>query len=177
MDFNFKLWRGSLKNINKMMVRRDFHYLNKVNEFSFLFHNNETDKQCILILLTYDKVGVDYLKNTLKLICNDQIFHYIMICEKNITSTCLKLLNEFLDFKFEIFYLKQFYYDIESLHYYVRHEKVKNNKELKRLKNIYQNKLPIILKTDPIVCYYGWSKGDYIKITRDKDDIIYRIVK
>ena len=41
----------------------------------------------------------------------------------------------------------------------------------------YGGKLPIILKTDPVVKYLNFKKGDILKVTRKSDYIHYRIVK
>lgn len=177
MENNNSKWRNTYINISKLMSRRNFIYQEKINEFSYLFHHNETGKPCILVLLYYEKVGVDILKNHLKIVCNDLVKHYILIVEKHITSTCMKLLNDFFQYEFELFYLKNFYYDIKNLYYYIPHIKVTDEKEILNLKEIYDNKLPILLKTDPIAAYFGFSKGDIIRIERSSEEIIYRIVK
>ena len=59
-------------------------------------------------------------------------------------------------------------------HYLVpKHEKVPDSEKFD--KKII-DKLPILLKTDPISRFYGFKKGDLIKISRKNNYIFYRRV-
>ena len=79
-------------------------------------------------------------------------------------------------FHVELFSLNEFQYDITKLYYYVPHEKVTNEKKIREIREIYKNSLPSILRTDPISRYFGFKRGDIIKIIRSPSEICYRMV-
>ena len=60
--------------------------------------------------------------------------------------------------------------------YYFPHIKIEGN-ELNEIVTKFGNKIPIILKTDSVVKYLDFKKGDIIKIIRKNDYVHYRIVK
>jgi len=167
-----------LKNIGKFMKRRNLSFTETlIDSHSFLFFDHIEQQSYILILMAHDKVGVEVLKKYIEHCMNKQINHYIVIYQKSITSTCLKILNNFFEYNIELFPLDQFKFDITRIKYYTKHEKVSDN-EKKRLKKIYQgSNLPVILASDPIVRYFGFKKDDILLIHRENNELYYRIVK
>jgi len=58
-----------------------------------------------------------------------------------------------------------------------KHEKVDiNEKNAEDFKKSKTDKFPILLKTDPVARFYGFSKGDIIKITRKNGYVTFRRV-
>ena len=52
-----------------------------------------------------------------------------------------------------------------------------NEDEKKDFLSNFGSKIPFLLKTDPIVRYFNFEKGDIIKVIRKDNYISYRIVK
>ena len=46
-----------------------------------------------------------------------------------------------------------------------------------QIKEKYGDTFPSLLKSDPISRFYGYNKGDIIKVTRKNGIVIHRIVK
>ena len=85
-----------------------------------------------------------------------------------------------IHFETEYFFLKEFQYDLTELHYYVPHEKIEQNDLIHEIKLKYKNSIPILLKSDPVSRYFGFQRGDFIKIVRNDlgvNVICYRIIK
>lgn len=57
-----------------------------------------------------------------------------------------------------------------------KHELVPKE-EAKQIKEKIGGELPILLKTDPVVRFFNFSKGDIVKITRRDGFVMYRTVK
>ena len=178
MVLSTEIWTPNcLKNIGKFMKRRHLSFTQTLNEnHSFLFFDHIDQTSYILILMAHDKIGVELLKKYIEQCMNKQINHYIVIYQNSITSTCLKILNNFFEYNIELFPLDQFKFDITRVKYYTKHEKVSDN-EKKTLKKIYQGNLPVILSSDPIVRYFGYKKDDILLIYRENNELSYRIVK
>ena len=85
----------------------------------------------------------------------------------------------FLSPHFELFEENELQYNITKHYLVPKHELLfeKGSKGAKEFKEKYSDKFPIILKTDPISRFYGFNKGDIIKVTRKGDVVMYRIVK
>ena len=159
------------------MKRRNLSFTETLSEnTSFLFFDILRQKSYVLILMWHDKVGVEILKKYIEKCMNKQINNYIVIYQNSITSTCLKILNNFFEYNIELFPLDQFKFDITKVNYYTKHEKVSDD-EKEKLQKIYKGKLPIILLTDPIVRYFGYKRDDILLIHRENNELSYRIVK
>ena len=62
-------------------------------------------------------------------------------------------------------------------HYLVpKHDIVKSRDILEELKPQREH-LPVLRKMDPVSKYYGYKRGDIVRITRKDKTIMYRIVK
>lgn len=68
-------------------------------------------------------------------------------------------------------------YNITNHKLVPKHEKVNEKEVLQKLKRLEFSNLPIILFNDPIIRYYNHKKGDIIRIKRNDNNIVYRIVK
>jgi DNA-directed RNA polymerase subunit H (RpoH/RPB5) len=166
-----------MRNIAKFVSRRNLIYQENINKSAHLFCSKETGKTTILIMIDHPKVGVEILKSYLQTSFVEDVKNYIIIYKELITSTCSKIIQNFFNYSFELFTLTMFYYDITELHYYCHHEKVCDIEEQEKIKSIYQDKLPFILQTDIICKYFGFRKGDIIKIVRKNNDIYFRLVR
>lgn len=172
-----EIWTANcLTNIGKFMKRRNLSFTEILNENTLVFFDHIEEKSYILILMSHEKIGVEILKSYIEKAMNKEIKNYIVIYQKNITSTCLKILNNFFEYNIELFCLDEFKFDITKVKYYTKHKKI-SEKEKKELNAIYQEKLPVILLSDPIVRYFGYKKNDILIIYRDNNEITYRMVR
>ena len=73
--------------------------------------------------------------------------------------------------------LNEFQYDIKKLYYYVPHTKINDKELLKTIKDKYKNKLPILLRSDPISRYFGFKRNDIIQIDRNENEICFRQIR
>lgn len=174
---NNKIWKLALPNISKMMQRRNLSFQQKINDFSLLFFDNENNKPYILICIFMKKVGVDNLKKHLKQSCTENVKNYIIIYEKQMTSTCQKIIKDLFQYNIELFTSNEFCYDITELFYYLPHQKIIDKTILLDLQQRYDNKFPLINENDPVCRYFGFKKNDLIRITRSPEEISYRLVK
>ncbi len=66
--------------------------------------------------------------------------------------------------------------DISAHRLFYPHEKITGDEE-KEIRQKYGSKLPKILTSDAIVRWYGFEKGDILRITRKGGHITYRLVE
>jgi DNA-directed RNA polymerases I, II, and III subunit RPABC1 len=106
----------------------------------------------------------------------------ILLKEKGNGSILKELFKE--EYKnVEIFMNKNMIFNITHHEYVPKHIMLSNEEELEVLEkyNLTKNKLPKIIKTDPIVKYYGMKSDQICKIIRKSpevgESIYYRLVK
>lgn len=117
------------------------------------------------------KLNIKGIKDKLSIMNKENSTHCIVIYRHNVTSSAKKSLD-IIDHKIELFSLGEFQLNITKHRLVPIHEKVTGT-DLEK----YKNKLPVLLTTDPISRYYGYKKGDFIKITRKNGLVVYRQVK
>ncbi len=100
----------------------------------------------------------------------------ILIINSILSPSALKKLNIITETKYQVFQESDFAFDLIS-HIMVPKHELMSNSEISKLKKNLRLKpkgLPQILHTDPIVQYYNFPIGSYIKLTSDSDvDILY----
>ena len=170
-------WKSSLENIGKFMERRNLTFQHHIEKGVYLYQNNELGTPYFLILVFHDKLGIEHLKLYLHLCENTIVENIIMIYQKSITSNCLKVIENLFQYHLETFPLENFLYDIRNLYYFVPHEKITDESLLLEIKQKYGSNLPNLMKSDPIVKYYGFKRNDVIRIIRSENEIIYRQVR
>ena len=107
------------------------------------------------------------------------VFHAIIVYKDSATPVAKKIIEESNDILIELFQEEELSYNITKHYLVPKHELIyeKGSKGAKEFKDKYSDKFPIILKSDPISRFYGYKKGDIIKVTRKSGNIMYRIVK
>lgn len=133
-----------------------------------------TSKKILGFICEDLKLNIKSIKDKLSIMNKENSTHCIIIYRDNVTSSAKKSLD-IIDHKIELFSLNELQLNITRHRLVPIHEKVVDNDLLNLEK--YKNKLPILLATDPISRYYGYKKGDFIKITRKNGLVIYRQVK
>lgn len=171
------IWEKCCPNISLQMKRRSLLFTEALNDDSLLFIDKETQKPLILVFIKQEKVGVDVLKHYVTKSMISSVKNYIFIYENHITTSAIKIIDNFYDNNIEYFPLSEYLYDITSSRYYLRHEKIIDMTEKLEIQNTFRNKLPVILVSDPIVRYFGFKRNDILKIYRKNNEICYREVK
>jgi DNA-directed RNA polymerase I, II, and III subunit RPABC1 len=107
------------------------------------------------------------------------VWHCLIVYKDTVTPIAKKVVEESKDIIIELFNVEELQYNITKHYLVPKHELLfkKKSKECEQFKKKYSDKFPIILKSDPVSRFYGYEKGDIIKITRNNGYITYRIVR
>ena len=172
-----KYWCQSIENIEIFLERRNYTFQHQLNDDIFLFQHNETGNPIFIILVYQEKMGIEHLKSYIQHCENTIIKDIIIIYQNNITTNCSKVIEHLFQYNIELFSLNEFQYDIKKLYYYVPHTKINDKELLKTIKDKYKNKLPILLRSDPISRYFGFKRNDIIQIDRNENEICFRQIR
>lgn len=172
------LWNNAFPNIEKMMSYRGFYFKEQMKNCFFHFMNSDK-KNIFIFCCCIDKMGVDAFREIIQYTELYNVKHLIIIFQNTWSPNCKKIIDNLLQYKIETFELKEFQYCLTDLYYFVPHEKLTDIDVIQNIKKLYQNSLPILLRTDKVVKYFGFEKGDIIKIHRNYGDnnISYRMVR
>jgi len=170
-------WLKGLPFLSRFMERRNLTFQHEIQKGVYLYQNNENGTPVFLIFVFYDKMGIEHLKMYLQLCESTIVRNVILIYQNQMTSNCLKVMDNIFQFQIECFRIHEFQYDITSLYYYVPHEKISNEQSLQVIRKKYGSHLPVLLKSDPIVRYFGFKRNDIIKVIRSPNEFIYRQVR
>ena len=96
----------------------------------------------------------------------------IVVYREDVTASAKKSV-ESLDVQIELFSLKELQLNITK-HRLVPLHTAATPEEVEELKN---TKIPLLLASDPIVRFYRFEKGQFIRITRKNGIVVYRQVK
>jgi len=200
MDFEdrnnlYKIRKTVLEMLNDRGYIIDNNLEVSFEEFTSMYNNNN-----INIFLNDEKLGKAYInfhnepksitKSDLKVLLTNLIKEYeddqlklIIILKEKGNGSILKELNKEIYKNVEIFMNKNMMFNITH-HEYVPKHIILNKEEEDILLDKYnttKNKLPKILKSDPVVKYYGMKHDQICKIIRKSpevgESIYYRIVK
>ena len=101
--------------------------------------------------------------------------HSIIVYKNKVTSAVKNIKHNFQGMRIELFSQEELQYNITK-HRYQPIFEVLSAKDSERIKKLYEAKFPIMLKSDPIARFYGYQKGDVVKITRKNGYVMYRVV-
>lgn len=121
-----------------------------------------------------DKLVVGHIKNIIKNMKDNKIKQGIIIYQDS-HSSISTIVNSAIvsSVLIEIFSVFELQFNITK-HVLVPKHTVINKEEAKKLKDY---SLPIILRTDPIVRFYDFKRGDIVKIERPSGICAFRLVK
>lgn len=192
------------KTINEMLIDRGYQYnlecfddLSQLAASSISFDDLSIvvpghDKLSPLLVVFTDeqKVGVKTIKNFIHKIETEKIYHMIVVLKNSITSFGNRILAEVqasdnFDQKLliELFYEKELLINITKHRLTPQHQKLDKDTKLELLSTgLTVAQLPRLLKSDPICRYYGFVRGDIVRITRQPNktstdkSVSYRVV-
>lgn len=138
-------------------------------------HNKTTEDVILCFMSSDEKLNIQGIKDKISILNKEGATRCIIIYKSSVTSSAKKSL-ETVNYEFELFALHELQFNVTKHRLVPRHERVTPDEKAELDKN-YKGKLPILLHTDAISRYYGFHKGEYIRITRKNGSICYRLVK
>lgn len=133
----------------------------------------------VVFYSTEGKFNVDKIQDLLGYMESKQIFRSIIVYKDSVTPVAKKIIEEITTMTIELFDFEELQYNITK-HYLVPHHELafaKGSKELKAFKVKYKDNFPVILKSDAVCKFYGFLKGDVVRVFRKNGMIMYRMVK
>jgi len=158
----------------EMMDQRQYEIiLNEPNQIIAL----KPDKTRVVVFLSnISKFNVQEMQTYISGMNKLKIFHAIIIYQEGVTSFTKKIAEESIEMKFELFAMEDHQYIITKHKYQPQFKKLDPPQEL-AFKEKYGNQFAVLRKNDPITLFYGYEKGNVIKIIRKNGYITFRIVK
>lgn len=141
--------------------------------------NKQCGKQICAFLANNHKFNIERIQEYIYMMKKMDVWHCIIVYKDNATPVAKKIVSDSNEMIIELFNEDELQYNITKHYLVPPHELVMfdNSKEYDIFKKKYGDKLPIILKNDPVVRFYGFKKGDILKITRKNGYISYRTVR
>lgn len=132
--------------------------------------------QVIVFLSDSTKFNVKNIQMYITIMDELQIFHTIIIYKDSITAFTKKAIEQSLEMTFELFAVEDLQYNITKHVLQPKFECLSTD-EGTQFKKKFGTRFATIRKDDAISRFYGYNKGDVIKITRPNNYISYSIVK
>jgi DNA-directed RNA polymerase subunit H (RpoH/RPB5)/predicted RNA binding protein YcfA (HicA-like mRNA interferase family) len=174
-----KKWTTACQNIHHMMELRGFSFERQI-ELLFFSYVNSKKQKTIICIFPNEKLSIETLREIIQFSESKKCRQLILILQNVWSANCKKIFENLTFFSINMFYMKEFQYDLTKLHYYVPHEKIENKELLQEIKQKYKNGLPTLSKNDMIARYFDFSRGDVIRVIRNDfnvPSIAYRVVK
>ena len=155
---------------------------NKVSDFSK--ENNyeiisKKKEESILVTWIQCDVGIDIIKKLYNRLKEDNILNCIIIKNEKLTNAAKTVIEESSNSrKIQVFDIKNVIINITKHVLVPKHELLSEEQSKILLSNyrVQKNQLPRIFISDPVVKYYGWKRGDIIKISRSNGEQTYRCI-
>lgn len=163
-----------LKVISTMLIDRGYNIIDETDDLCSLKAEKD-GKKILCFIIDDDKLNIQGIKDIINILNKNNASQSIIIHNNGITPSAKKSL-ETTNYSIELFNLKEIQINITHHRLVPKHLKA-SPEEKNILEKNYKGKLPLILSTDPVVKYYAFNKGDYIKIIRKDGTIFFRVVK
>ncbi len=173
----------TIESIKEILIARGYSKINDtiINSINLLeISGKNMDGLLLYCIWKIDKgkLNVKQIGEIIANIHNKNIKNCMIIHIDNISSKIMEIVDnlkilEEIDIEF---------YNYEDLkinptkHILVPKHEVVSIKEATEIKRKHGKYLPLLLIKDPISRYYGFKKGDVVKITRKNSMVIYRLV-
>jgi DNA-directed RNA polymerase I, II, and III subunit RPABC1 len=164
--------------VEEMFQERGYEIIEQDDE-RILANKDSKNQICAFIPKVMTKFNVEKIQEYISMLKKMDIWHCLIVYKDTATPIAKKVVEESKDIMIELFNEDELQYNITKHFLVPKHELVykKKSKECEEFKKKYSDKFPIILKSDPVSRFYGYNKGDIIKITRKNGYVMYRIVK
>ena len=122
------------------------------------------------------KFDTKSMKEVISMMEEEGIDHSIVIYKDNITAATAAVLEQTVDLKIELFAEEDLQINITKHRLQPTFNKLSTD-DATLFKKEYGTKFPTLRHNQPISKFYNYEKGDVIKIKRQNNTIIYRIVR
>lgn len=122
------------------------------------------------------KFNVERVQEYISLMHELGITHSIVVYKESATPMAKKVVNSSNEMIIELFTEEELQYNLTKHVLVPLHERL-SEADSEAFKKKYGSKFATILRSDPVSRFYGYSRGDVIKVTRKGGYITYRIVK
>lgn len=141
--------------------------------------NKKCGNQICIFLANNHKFNIERIEEYIVMMRKMDVWHCIIVYKDNATPVAKKFVSDSTEMQIELFNEDELQYNLTKHYLVPLHElyEFKSKKEYDVFKKKFGEKLPVILKTDPVSRFYGFKKGDIIKITRKDGYVAFRIVK
>lgn len=158
----------------EMLEQRNYEIINK--EEDQIVAVKPDGIQVIVFLSDSLKFNVKNIQMYINIMNEMQIFHAIIVYKETITAFTKKAIEQSLEMTFEIFAVVDLQYNITK-HVLQPKFECLTTEESTKFKKQYGNRFHTLRRDDPISRFYGYNRGDVIKIIRPNNYISYSIVK
>lgn len=158
----------------EMLGQRNYKIIN--NEEEQIVAIKPDGNQVIVFLSDSLKFNVKNIQVYISIMDEMQIFHAIIVYKESITAFTKKAIEQSLEMTFELFAVEDLQYNITK-HVLQPKFECLPIEESTKFKKQYGTRFSTLRRDDPISRFYGYNKGDVIKITRPNNYISYSIVK
>lgn len=131
----------------------------------------------IVYFVEEPKVGIASLTNMLGTVTELNIDHVILVYKDSITPYAKKSIDNILDKRIELFHESNLQYNITKHVLQPKSFEKLEDADATVFKKTYGINFPALRVTDPVAAFYGYRKGDVIRIVRKSGLVTYRIVK
>lgn len=157
----------------EMLQQRGYDII--VNHPNYLIGKTKDKDECIACFITnISKFTVDHIEPYVRAM-KTLAFDKIIVVYKGTLTSCAKKTCEMNMLKIQFFSHSELKINITKHILVPFHFRLKSP-ELDDIKVKYAANIPVLLSSDPISKFYGYSKGDIIKIERADSLLAYRIV-
>lgn len=161
----------SFKKVTSIRAALTTHYVNPSKNRNFLVYY-VTKGSGSQISSDVIREFVNIITNKVAPYTNINFDEALIITDAKLSTTSANHLMELenkTDFKFQIFFEEDLTYNPTRRIETPRHERLSQEEKEEVLKNLKctASMLPIIREEDKVVKYYGWSRGDLIRIHRN----------
>lgn len=159
----------------EMLEQRNYEIVSK-EEVEQIIALKPDGNQVIVFFSDSLKFNVKNIQMYITIMDELQIFHSIIVYKDSITAFTKKTIEQSLEMTFELFSIEDLQYNITKHVLQPKFECLTEEESI-IFKKKYGNKFPTIRRDDPISKFYGFNRGNVIKITRPNNYISYSIVK
>lgn len=130
----------------------------------------------LIYLAKSEKFNIETMKNVIFQLQQHKMSHGLVVYQNIITSLAKKAIDHLQEFTIETFEKKELKYNPTHHRFYCPHTALSKEFIKKEIKTSLSS-LPILLRSDVISRYFGFQKGQVIRIERKNGSIAYRLVK
>ncbi len=155
-----------INTLHRMILERGYTIISETE--------NEISTVEALFIITSEKINIAFVKLLITRMIQDDVKNVIVVHTTTITSSARSITQGNSPFKIEFFEASTLVFCILDHVLVPRHVKVLETDSDWKYVNKERYNLPLILKTDPVSRFMGFSSGDVIRIVND-NLITYRI--